>query len=481
MERANGVSHHPVLPVAVIGAGPVGLAAAAHLLRYGIEPVILEAGEAVGSAVRDWGHVPMFSNWSFNLDRAAVDLLDRHGWSPPRGEDFPTGTDLVAQYLEPLAALPEIARHLRLNSRVMGIGRSGLGKVKTPGREKQAFEIQIAQGDGSEERLHARAVLDASGTWLSPSPAGASGLPAPGERTNADRIRYGMPDILGGERSRYAGRRVLVLGGGDSAIGCLLSLAELRRAEPTTRVVWAIRRPDLARSFGGGEADQLPRRGALGSALRGLVEQGLIEPVAPFALKRIERQADNSLLLVSEGTSGEQHAVVDQLIVATGLRPDLSFLRELRTDLDPALECARGLAPLIDPNEHSCGTVPPHGAAELAQPEPGLFIIGMKSYGRAPTFLLATGYEQARSVAAHLAGDEEAARRVELVLPETGVCSGPLAAAGSCCGGPAPAGIDACCALDAEAKQAGGSGCGCAGQTPVQPEPAAALACCPGS
>ena len=115
----------------------------------------------------------------------------------------------------------------------------------------------------------------------------------------------------------------------------------------------------------------------------------------------------------------------DELVVATGLRPDLSFLAELRLDLDPALECPRALAPLIDPNEHSCGTVRPHGAAELAQPEPGLFLVGMKSYGRAPTFLLATGHEQVRSVAAHLAGDEEAARRVELELPETGVCNGP--------------------------------------------------------
>jgi hypothetical protein len=148
--------------------------------------------------------------------------------------------------------------------------------------------------------------------------------------------------------------------------------------------------------------------------------------------------------------------------VATGFRPDLTFLRELRLALDPALECPPILAPLIDPNLHSCGTVRPHGARELAQPETGFYFAGMKSYGRAPTFLMMTG--QARSIVADIAGDREAAERVELVLPETGVCSRPLTPANEsvgCCGGPAPAGVDACCRQDAQAKVAGAKGCGC--------------------
>jgi thioredoxin reductase len=485
--RMNGsvtaLNEHPLgaplvgeLPVAIIGAGPIGLAAAIHLLSYGLDPLIIEAGAKVGAGVREWGHVPMFSSWGLNLDRAAVARLRLHGWTSPPDDGFPTGGELVERYLEPLAVLPEIAQRLRLGTRVVGIGRAGHGKVKTPGRQAQPFEIHVVHADGSEGRLHAGAVLDASGTWLSPTPAGASGLPAPGERAAADRIRYGMPDVLGSDRSRYAGKRVLVLGGGDSAIGCLLSLAELMKIEPSTRVTWAIRRSNLQRSFGGGAADQLPQRGALGSQLKELVEQDVFEPIAPFALERIERQPDGSLVVIGGGVAGEQKIETDELIVATGLRPDLSFLRELRLDLDPALDCTRALAPLIDPNEHSCGTVPPHGAAELAQPEPGFFIIGMKSYGRAPTFLLATGHEQARSVAAHLAGDEEAARRVELVLPETGVCSGPSPAkASSCCGGPAPADAKACCALDATAKEEGLAGCGCGDP---RPEPALATACC---
>ncbi|WP_342238832.1 NAD(P)-binding protein [Inquilinus sp. OTU3971] len=439
------------LPVAIIGGGPVGLAAAVHLLGYGLEPLILEAGAQVGAAVRDWGHVPMFWPWGYSTDRATVALLQRQGWTHPDGEGYPTGLDLAERYLDPLAATPEIAGRLRLGSRVTGIARAGHGKVRTAGRDDRPFEVRYVDSAGQEGRVFARAVIDASGTWSSPNPAGAGGLPAIGERAASSRIRYGMPDVLGRDRDRYAGRRILVLGSGHSATGTLLDLAELARQAPDTRIVWAFRSADRARLFGGGEADQLPRRGALGQRLRALADAGAYEIVAPFAVDAIETTSDGGLHVLGD-RDGAAHAIeADELIVATGLRPDLSILGELRIDLDPALDCPRALAPQIDPNEHSCGTVRPHGAAELAQPEPGLFIIGMKAYGRAPTFLLATGYEQARSVAAHLAGDLDAARRVELVLPETGVCNGPgrqEAEAASCCGpaaSAAPAKASACC------------------------------------
>jgi len=440
------------LPVAIIGAGPVGLAAAVHLLGHGLEPVILEAGSQVGAAVRDWGHVPMFSPWGYSTDKAAVALLHRHGWTAPEATGYPTGRDLAERYLDPLAATPEIAGRLRLGTRVTGVARAGIGKVRTAGREDRPFEVRFVDGSGREGRLFARAVIDASGTWSSPNPAGAGGLPAIGERAAAARIRYGMPDVLGRERQRYAGRRILVVGSGHSATGTLLDLADLAREAPGTRVIWAFRTTDRSKLFGGGDADQLPRRGALGLRLRALADAGAFEILSPFTVDVIDA-AENGRLRIIGDRDGAEHTVdVDELVVATGLRPDLSILGELRTDLDPALDCTRALAPLIDPNVHSCGTVRPHGAAELAQPEPGLFIIGMKAYGRAPTFLLATGHEQARSVAAYLAGDLEAAARVELDLPETGVCNGPgrkvaeEEPASSCCGAaPKPAAASSCC------------------------------------
>jgi hypothetical protein len=167
---------------------------------------------------------------------------------------------------------------------------------------------------------------------------------------------------------------------------------------------------------------------------------------------------------------------VDRIVVATGFRPDLALLREVRIALAPAVEAPPALAPLIDPNLHSCGTVPPHGAAELAHPEPGFYIVGSKSYGRAPTFLMATGYEQVRSITAEIAGDHEAARSVHLVLPETGVCSAAPVTAGAsgCCGGPAPRGANACCEDDANAKAEDKDGCGC----DIAPTEAEAPPCC---
>jgi thioredoxin reductase len=421
--------------VAIVGGGPVGLAAAAHLLQRGLEPIVFEAGPTVGTAPSDWGHVRMFSPWQYNIDKVARDLLEKHGWVAPDPSAFPTGRTLVEQYLAPLAATPEIGACLRLGTRVIGIARAGVGKMRDALRETQPFEVRFQDAQGNEGRLLAGAVIVASGTWGNPSPAGASGLPAIGEKEAARQIRYGMPDILGAERTRYAGKRVLVVGSGHSALGTLIDLAALAGQAPGTRVSWAVRSADPTRAYGGGDADQLPERGALGQRLKRLVDQGAIELLASFAVDGI--RAENGELRVR--SMNKRDVLADEMIVATGLRPDLQILREVRVDLDPALECPRGLAPLIDPNLHSCGTVRPHGAEMLAQPDTGLFLAGMASYGRAPTFLLATGYEQVRSIAAWLAGDVEAARRVELELPETGVCNTSYATS-------RPAEASACCA-----------------------------------
>jgi hypothetical protein len=306
---------------------------------------------------------------------------------------------------------------------------------------------------------------------------GVDGLPVPGERAAAHRIAYGIPDATGRDRATYANKTVLVVGSGHSAINAALSLLDLQEAEPGTRVIWALRRNRIEKLLGGGLNDQLPGRGALGLAARRAIDSNRLQMLAPFAATRISMHEG---ALAIDGQLGAAPITVraDRIIVATGFRPDLSLLSELRVELDPAVEAPPALAPLIDPNFHSCGSVPPHGVVELTQPEAGLYIVGAKSYGRAPTFLMATGYEQVRSVVAELAGDPVAARQVHLVLPETGVCSSaPLtgaAASSSCCGGPA-ATADACCVADEVAKSEGNAGCGCgpAATVPVrQSEPA---------
>jgi len=448
--------------VAIIGAGPVGLAAAAHALERDMHPLVLEAGDQAGHSVRQWAHVRMFSPWRYNIDQAAERLLLAEGWNSPDPDQYPTGGELVEQYIGPLASRTRLKQNIHTSARVISISRAGFDKVKSAGREAAAFEIRYQNGKGAST-LRADAVIDASGTWDIPNPAGVNGLEAIGEAQQADRIAYGMPDVLGHARPRYAGRSVAVLGAGHSAVGTIIDLARLKEAEPETRIVWLLRGDNPEKSFGGGANDKLAARGELGSVFARLVQSGSVAVEAGFRLTHISQSADKLRLGAGSACCG-RHVDVDELIVATGFRPDLSFLRELRIALDPALECPPALAPLIDPNLHSCGTVRPHGARELAQPEPGFYFAGMKSYGRAPTFLMMTGYEQVRSIVADIAGDREAAERVELVLPETGVCSGPLVAAGeaeACCGGPAPAAANACCQQDAQAKAAGAKGCGC--------------------
>ncbi|GAA2461226.1 NAD(P)-binding protein [Streptomyces glaucus] len=433
------------LPVVVIGAGPTGLAAAAHLVGRGIAPLVLEAGPAAGAAVREWSHVRLFSPWGEVVDPAAEKLLAPAGWTRPDPAAHPSGGDWAEFYLQPLADV--LGDRVRLGVRVTGVSRAGRDRVVDAGRETQPLVVHVAHADGREERVFARAVVDASGTWGTPSPAGGSGLPALGEKAAADRIVYRVPDLADpAVRARYAGRRTAVVGSGASAFTALAGLAGLARSDDGagTKAVWILRRGLSGSTFGGGEADRLPARGALGLAAKAAVDDGCADAVTGFRTEAIERTADGRLVLAGE--DGRRLDPVDEAIVLTGFRPDLSFLSEVRLHLDERLQAPAALAPLIDPNRHSCGTVRPHGHRELSHPERGVYLVGAKSYGRAPTFLAMTGYEQVRSVAAAVAGDTEAADRVELALPETGVCGGPglfdapgaQRAESGCCAAPAP-------------------------------------------
>jgi glycine/D-amino acid oxidase-like deaminating enzyme len=447
------------LPVAVIGAGPVGLAAAAHLAERGLPFIVFETGDGPADAVAQWGHVTVFSPWRFNVDSAAERLLSRTSWKKPEPDRDPTGRELIDLYLTPLANLPEIAPHIRYGAKVASVTRHGMDRVPTKGREARPFEIAIASEDGRLERMYASAVIDASGTWGSPNPAGANGRPAKGEHDARARIATGIPDVLGAARERYAGKRVIVVGRGHSAMDSILNLQRLKAQVPQTQIVWAMRSAPTEKTFGGGAEDQLSQRGALGARARAAVESRAVAIEAPFRVEEFRLRGDGIEIVDETG----RVLFGDEVIVATGFRPDFSMLSEIRLDLHPWLECARELGPLIDPNEHSCGDVPPHGVKELTQPERNFFVVGMKSYGRAPTFLMATGYEQVRSIVAALAGDMEAAFDTKLVLPQTGVCEGlGHGEEQGCCGGPAVDRTDACCVLDAVAKDAGKSGCGCA-------------------
>ena len=388
--------HHSVKStdrqIAIIGAGPVGLAAAAHALIRGATPIVLEAGSSVGANVLAWEHVRTFSPWSENIDLAALSLLAENGWQPPIADDYPTGRELVDAYLRPLAESTSVAGHVRLNTRVIRVARLGLDAMQAVGRDDAPFTLTVATRTG-EAQVLADAVIDASGTVATPNPLGARGEPARGEPEAFARIFYGLPNVLGAARTRYADKRVLVVGSGHSAFNVLADLGELLRVAPRTEISWVVRRPFDAARYDGVSGDALPARAELGARTRALAECGVVsQHVLPI------RSVRTTAAGVCVSDDDRELGPFDEVIAVTGFRPDLRPLKDLRLRLDRVLEAAPRLVPLIDPSRHSCNSVPTHGAPELRHPERDFYIAGMKSYGRAPTFLMRTGYAQVRSI-----------------------------------------------------------------------------------
>lgn len=403
--------------VIIIGAGPQGLAAGAHALERGLLPIVLEAGAGPAAAIAEWSHVRLFSDWSELVDAAAERRLAAAGWTRP-GPGIPTGGEWSDRYLAPLAA--SLAPAVHYGERVVGVERIDRG-----------FVVRTTRST-----FTAPAVLDASGTWTRPRPLGADGSAAVGEESAAAAglVAYRIPDPA--ELAALAGGHVIVVGSGHSAATAIGDLARLTADAPDTRITWVMRRAQADAVWGGGTADGLPARAELGTRARRAVDSGAVNLVTGFRSTRVDVVNDRAVLVADDGRALDS---ADRILVLTGFEPDLSFLAGLRLDLDPVLRAPARLAPEIDPAIHSCGTVAATGIAQLAQPEEGFVIIGAKSYGNAPTFLALTGYEQVRSVVAHLAGDDDAAARNELALPETGVCGG-AAADDACC---APAGPQA--------------------------------------
>ncbi|WP_246209968.1 NAD(P)-binding domain-containing protein [Nocardioides piscis] len=241
------------LPVVVIGAGPQGLAAAAHLLERGLEPLVLESGHGPAAAVAEWGHVRLFSAWPELVDNAAVRLLEPRGWTSP-STGYPTGAEWIEGYLAPLA--DALAEHVRYDSRVIGVSRKGRDRLVDADRAEQPFTVHVVDDQGRESRLEARAVIDASGTWRRPNPAGADGLPALGEGAAAQLIAYQVPDRA--TPQRYAGKHTVVVGSGDSAFNAIHELVQIAAGHPGTRITWAIRRVVGEGTFGAARATSCP-------------------------------------------------------------------------------------------------------------------------------------------------------------------------------------------------------------------------------
>ena len=393
--------------------------------------VIYEAGDSIASSMRSWGHIRLFSPWKHLVDPAARRLLQAADWAEPRyQEKAPNGTELVERYLAPLAALDSIASRIHTGVTVAAVTRQGMDRTRSTGRSTTPFVLRITDANGTVTEVTARAVIDASGTYLNTNSLGSNGLDPLGLAAVANHVTHALPDVLGADRARFSGKHITVVGAGHSAANTLLNLATLIQTSPETTVTWVIRNRSAVRVFTADD-DELSLRASLGTKVKKLIDFGVITVVDGFEIVELAKD-DDRVDIAGLRAGGIEHIHTDLVVNATGFRPDLSMLREIRLSLDEIVEAPVKLAPLIDPNLHSCGTVEPHGFAELEQPEPNFFIAGMKSYGRAPTFLLATGYEQVRSITAYLAGDLTAARNVELVLPATGVCSTDSSAS-TCC------------------------------------------------
>jgi thioredoxin reductase len=432
IKRNITMKHNSLLPVAIVGGGPIALAAAAHLTVRNIPFFLFEAGESIAANILSWEHVRVFSPWKHNIDKAARQLLEASDWVAPDDTDLPTGRQLYQDYLKPLSDLPVIKSAIHTNSKVVSIGRKNMDKMKSWGREEWPFILQVHHKEKGVGFYEARAVIDASGTWNSPNPIGSGGVFAVGEIESRDKIFYGIPDVLGKLKDRYKNKSVAVVGGGHSAINTIIELDKLKDKFPDTTIHWILRKKNISDVYGGQEKDALEARGALGIMIEQLVNDDRVNVYTPFQIQEIKQYNDQLALIGYQHDTLEVLPGIDEIISNAGSRPDFSFLREIRLRIDSSLESAHAIAELIDPNIHSCGTVRPHGEKELRHDDEGFYIVGSKSYGRAPTFLMATGYEQVRSVVAAIDGDMEAAGKVELDLPETGVCSSDKGVA--CCG-----------------------------------------------
>ena len=395
--------------LAIVGAGPVGLEAAFLALDQGFDVHLFERGEVAAHPIA-WGHVRMFTPWRMNLGPATLEHLRRSGWQPPDSEACPTGLELAERALLPAAALPEIRERIHTHSQVVHIGRRGALKgdhAGQPTRRDFDFRLLVRDAGGRENFLHAHSLIDASGVYGTPNWAGDGGIPARGELYLAPQLSYHVDDVLGLRRERYAGKRTLVIGSGLSAATVVRDLARLADEVPAGGVAWATRRPLEALYSIDGD-DPLPAHRALKEDARALLRGSnpRVTHLGGVCVEGLEfNSATHRYRVLFRSANGNPVEEVDQVIVNTGFGPDNTIYRELQVHESWATRGPTNLASVllsVGGSAADCFDVPPIGVETLANPEPGFFILGNKSYGRINTFLLETGYRQAADALARL-------------------------------------------------------------------------------
>jgi thioredoxin reductase len=371
----------------------MGLEAALGAAERGFEVTVLE-GDRVGTSLRRWGRARLFSPFAMNVSPRAKAAL---GASCPADDALLTGPEMAERVLEPLARTPALVGRVRVGHRVVAVGRARTIRRDLPGhpmRAERPFRLLIETAEG-EQVLEADAVLDASGVYSRPATLGAGGIPAPGERALDGQVIRHL-GALDAALPRLGGRDVLLVGHGHSAANAMALLAA---AEPRPRVTWAVRSANRRPCVEVAD-DPLPERQRVTAAANDLAA----EP--PSFLKMERRAAVESLRLqegrLAVGLGGGRGGTFDVVVGLTGYRPDLSFVGELALEISPVSEgparLARALGHVTD-----CLSVPAVAPQDLDSGEPGFHMVGAKSYGRLPTFLLRTGLQQLDTILDSLA------------------------------------------------------------------------------
>lgn len=380
--------------IVIIGAGPVGLEAALAAQERGLAVQVFEKG-IIADSVRRWGQVRMFSPFGMNVSALGKKTLQAHGISLPEDSALLTGREFAEAYLEPIAALLPVF----CQTEVRAVGRAGMLKnaaIGEPERSRPPFQM-LVRDEAGERYVEAEVLLDCSGNFATPNDFGAGGLPLPGESECFALIDRGVPDVAGALRSKYAGHRVLVIGAGHSAATVLRELATVKAASPETQIIWATRNlqvPPLRRI----PDDALSARDSLLAEVNALASSGLVDWRPGHLVTRLEC-AGEVIKVTLENEKNTVEIEVDRIVAAVGFRPDLMLTRELQAKLCYATEGAFNLAAaLLGETGGDCLAVGGFGPDSLVHPEPNFFILGMKSYGRTPDFLLKTGIEQVAMV-----------------------------------------------------------------------------------
>ncbi|TVR65345.1 MAG: hypothetical protein EA422_04485 [Gemmatimonadales bacterium] len=390
--------------VAILGAGPIGLDAALMARARGFRFRVYEQAPTPAGNVRSWGHVRLFSPWTMNVSGRMQEGLDEVGRPlEVDPEASPTGHELADRVLDPLWALPELREALRLDTRVVAVGRSGTLKdeeIGTPARAARPFRILLQGPDGDELVEYADIVLDCTGRWATPNTLGDGGIPAPGERGLQHRIHRRIPD-LPAEMEAWAGRTVLVAGAGHSAQTAACALAEVADGNGRSpRVFWLFRDTDPSFLI---EDDPLPLRRELALTAEKLArgEHPAVIPVPGRVVERlVEVEGGGVEVTLRDASAPRETLRVDGILALTGGVGDHGIYRQLQVH-----ECYATCGPiklsaalLGADSGGDCLAQGTHGAETLVNPEPGFYILGDKSYGRNSTFLLQIGWAQVDEV-----------------------------------------------------------------------------------